>query len=427
MSATLLYPVHSDVGADGSDIAAMLQQIADLRAAVQALAGNDLAYPDHGSAKVHTTFDSDDEYADTIQNQGSGGHLDVPGEIQVKSDGTGTVIRSLGVTLDVTATRDVIAGRHVVAAQNVTAGAALSGATAAISGNGTVGGTLGVTGAQTNASSVQATRFISTVSAPTAPLQVASNVEVANLNAALLQGHPASDFLTPAQGDAAYVNVGGDTMTALLTMEPAVATDQILKLKGSSTSGGMFLGATNSPTPVLNIRDNGNALVAVIGNSGSVYQWDVSGGARISDELTVGGPISADELTVNTGGIHVDGSSDFDDGVSFGNGINVTSGTSLFGDTVTVSAGGIDVNGSSSFDDGVSFGNGINVTAGSSLFSDSVTMSDDFAHTGALFGAYSQGPVSRPTVTGSRGGNAALLSLITALENIGFVINSSSA
>src|SRR5690349_2189174 len=45
-------------------------------------------------------------------------------------------------------------------------------------------------------------------------------------------------------------------------------------------------------------------------------------------------------------------------------------------------------------------------------------------HLSTKFGAYSATPVVKPTVTGSRGGNAALASLITALATIGWVTDS---
>lgn len=48
-------------------------------------------------------------------------------------------------------------------------------------------------------------------------------------------------------------------------------------------------------------------------------------------------------------------------------------------------------------------------------------------HTGAKFGAFSATPVVKPTVTGSRGGNAALASLITALATIGWITDSTTA
>lgn len=45
---------------------------------------------------------------------------------------------------------------------------------------------------------------------------------------------------------------------------------------------------------------------------------------------------------------------------------------------------------------------------------------------GVKLGFYAATPVAKQTVTGSRGGNAALASLITAMTNLGFVIDSSS-
>lgn len=47
-------------------------------------------------------------------------------------------------------------------------------------------------------------------------------------------------------------------------------------------------------------------------------------------------------------------------------------------------------------------------------------------HDGSQAGFYGTAPVSKPTVTGSRGGNAALASLLTALADLGLVTNSSS-
>lgn len=45
---------------------------------------------------------------------------------------------------------------------------------------------------------------------------------------------------------------------------------------------------------------------------------------------------------------------------------------------------------------------------------------------GAMLGFYGESPLGRQTVTGSRGGNAALTSLLTALANLGLIINSTS-
>jgi hypothetical protein len=46
---------------------------------------------------------------------------------------------------------------------------------------------------------------------------------------------------------------------------------------------------------------------------------------------------------------------------------------------------------------------------------------------GGRLGFYSTAPIAKPTVTGSRGGNAALASLLTALANLGLVTDSTTA
>lgn len=58
---------------------------------------------------------------------------------------------------------------------------------------------------------------------------------------------------------------------------------------------------------------------------------------------------------------------------------------------------------------------------------DSVT--DQFSPiTGAsqMIGFFGKSKISKPTVTGSKGANAALTSLLTALSNLGLVVDSSS-
>jgi len=50
----------------------------------------------------------------------------------------------------------------------------------------------------------------------------------------------------------------------------------------------------------------------------------------------------------------------------------------------------------------------------------------DFDHTGTKLGFYSATLQTKPTVTGSRGGNAALANLLTDLANLGLITNSSS-
>jgi hypothetical protein len=54
-------------------------------------------------------------------------------------------------------------------------------------------------------------------------------------------------------------------------------------------------------------------------------------------------------------------------------------------------------------------------------------MGGTFSHTGASAGFFGATPVTRPTVSGSRSGNAALDSLVTALTNLGLINNGTTA
>jgi hypothetical protein len=62
------------------------------------------------------------------------------------------------------------------------------------------------------------------------------------------------------------------------------------------------------------------------------------------------------------------------------------------------------------------------MTAGGSL-----AVAKDLAHRGTKVGFYNTAPAAKPAVTGSRGGNAALASLLTALAGLGLVTDSTSA
>jgi hypothetical protein len=49
-----------------------------------------------------------------------------------------------------------------------------------------------------------------------------------------------------------------------------------------------------------------------------------------------------------------------------------------------------------------------------------------FAHTGSSLGFYNAGAATKPTVTGSRAGNAALASLLTKLALLGLITDSTT-
>lgn len=131
---------------------------------------------------------------------------------------------------------------------------------------------------------IQGSRFVSTVTTGTAPLAVTSTTKVTNLNADLIDGLEGAAFALRA----------GDTFTGLLTLEPSTPTQQSLKLKNGTASGGFFLGATSGATPSLILTDNGNVQVAAFGASGDTNQLVVNGTADITatlkaDRAVIGG------------------------------------------------------------------------------------------------------------------------------------------
>lgn len=62
------------------------------------------------------------------------------------------------------------------------------------------------------------------------------------------------------------------------------------------------------------------------------------------------------------------------------------------------------------------------MTAGGSL-----AIAQDLAHRGTKVGFFNTAPTTKPTITGSRGGNAALASLLTALAALGIITDSTTA
>lgn len=66
-------------------------------------------------------------------------------------------------------------------------------------------------------------------------------------------------------------------------------------------------------------------------------------------------------------------------------------------------------------------------TDAASEFNGTASFDQGLQHWGAALGFFGTTAIAKPTVTGSRGGNAALASLLTALANLGLLTNSSTA
>lgn len=169
---------------------------------------------------------------------------------------------------------------------------------------------------------------------------------------------------------ASFVLRAGDTMTGALTIEMGGAgNDQALKLKHNSGVGGFWLGASNAADPVLIFKDDSGDQTFEVGNSASTYQ------ARVIGDLNV---------TQN---------------------IEITSG-SLLAQTAE-------------------FLDNVTISDGTFIVEDSGNSRLEIGSTG--IGFFGSAQVAKPTVVGSRAGNAALNSLLSELANLGLVTNSTTA
>jgi hypothetical protein len=275
-------------------------------------------------------------YVVTINNQGTGGHLNVgAGKLQVTN--TGVVITSLSLT------------------------------------NLLVSGTLGVTGtstlgvvnsgAITSSSTVQGTRLISTIANGTAPLTVTSSTKVANLNADFLDDMTASEFaldtdlanylplaggtitgnlavdgtatIGNGNGDAHTVvgvttfrnsaasavqmfvdagnnrvivgsatALGSDTTPALhvvgrVYVAPSTANDLALQLRRDpSATVGWSMGVTS--TADLVFKDDADGERFRVGDGAATYQAIVTGDFNVTDDAVIAGDLSSSRLAAGT-------------------------------------------------------------------------------------------------------------------------------
>jgi hypothetical protein len=297
------------------------------------------------------------------------------------------------------------------------------------SGNTAIAGTLDVTGAITGASTVEGTQLISTVATGTSPLVVDSTTLVANLNAALLGG------FSKAQLDALYVDVAGDTMTGALVIAISAGggNDQALFLKHNAGAGQFTLGASNAADPVLIFKDHSGDQTFEVGNLASTYQARVIGDFNVSDDAVIAGDISASRAVVGgttwSGGeeLRVVGQTRLEGAATI-----TTGGLTVSADGIVVAGGGLAVTGaitattSIAATTGISAGASSAFTGGVSVVTGGLTILAGGLGVTGNFGTFGATPAAKQSVTGSRGGNAAVLSIIAALETYGLISNNTT-
>ena len=224
----------------------------------------------------------------------------------------------------------------------------------------------------------------------------------------------ASNDLFAAIGGRAYVAAGSE--------------DAALGLRYNATAGTYYLGASNSATaPSLVLKGHNGVEVARFGHNTDPYQLTVTGEAKVTSDLTVGSQAVVGATTWSgSEALRVVGASRLEGIVSvIGASVDLENNRSYraYDGTTQRNLAKYDSGGVAQFaENGAT---GAVVDAGYVQLKYNGTVRFEVNTTG--IGAYGASPVAKPTVVGSRAGNAALASLLSALASIGWVTDMSTA
>jgi hypothetical protein len=151
----------------------------------------------------------------------------------------------------------------------------------------------------------------------------------------------------------------------------------------------------------------------------------VTGLTTLQANATVGGTLGVTGLTTLgvltvTSNLTVNGSTAL-------NGNAGVNGTFTVAGLTTVNT--LDVNGDLHLAGSATLGNAVSDQIhipGTLLVVDDAEFRADLIHKGTFLGLFNKAPTTKQTVTGSRGGNAALQNLCIALDNYGLIVNNTS-
>lgn len=401
------------------------EQMADpavlYRQAMQ-IVGRDLGLSDWGSAVNHVSYDSDATYAHTLDNQGTGGHLNVPGEFQIESDGTGTVVRALTAT-DATVTNDLTVGDDVVIGDDVAIGGDLTftstaqrirGELSTLTAANRLAFQSSVTDGLTypnvlpNGTSTTAGVAVFNGSNPAAASY--GDFLITNTLVRIYSGHNGASYLPLTLWTGAVEAMRIDTNQRLLvgiTTAPTATNDRAhvaggrtylsagseqtaLGLRYVSTTGTFYLGASNSATPDLVGTNNGGTQRFRVVDGGGLIVGAATAMAGSELLLVKGGAQVEGLLTVTSGGITVTGTGTFNDNVVLG---------SSNADTLTVNAA-------------ATVKDNLTGDTGTFIWKNSGNNRIEAGSTG--LGFFGAAQVARPTVTGTRTGTLAQLQTVVA-------------
>jgi hypothetical protein len=185
-------------------------------------------------------------------------------------------------------------------------------------------------------------------------------------------------------------------------------------IKTYDSGGAVIMRSTNDEVEIY-VALHVNATTVIEGATTIHDTLDIDG------DTTIGGTLTVDGTTLLGGTLTL--TADLDaDGFTI-TGARLTTGTG----NIIIEDDTISLGGSSLTFDGLGAVFSDRVVAANIQTPGSLTTSGTFSHAGAAFGIFGASPGGKPTITGSRGGNAALADLLAEGAGLGFWTDSTSA
>ena len=241
-------------------------------------------------------------------------------------------------------------------------------------------------------------------------------------------GYSGSDTYDPAAGTGTYQLLWKKTDGKLYAGTGVVVLDANgIGITGPTFSYGLY-NASPVTTPRVNMiqwsKSSGSQAASILGSASAQL-------LLLADKITLAIPLSSSDnygLNLQANGAHSMTADTF--AISSG---GATGPTALTVQTDVITGGSVRIHGSAAVGDSVNSVTRLRVKGASSTSSDYALVVLNSSSTAMLvvrndnrLGFFGATEVARPTVTGSRGGNAALASALTALASLGLVTDSST-
>jgi hypothetical protein len=176
-------------------------------------------------------------------------------------------------------------------------------------------------------------------------------------------------------------------------------------------------------TPEL-LAEMGLALEAIDGGAVTVTDLTVTGTATVAAADVTGNLTAGVVTSPQISGTNITGTTVVATGSLLVNGSGVLTGDLAVTDDIT--ADGITVE-SIAFTGGTGTWSGdLNGGSGTLFRTEQLFIDSNLQHEGTFLGFYNVVPTTKPTVSGAKGGNAALTSLCSALATLGLITNSTT-